>query len=133
MNCRNPTELVDDSTTIIGYSLGEPAIRGANLTFTCTSGLVLSGPNTSTCMGNGEWEPDPREIECTGISMHVISEKSLELLSRDGEIAVASSVTIITFKPCHVVRRKSGVHLSCLNVPYLTLVIVAVQPNSLFI
>ena len=22
------------------------------------------GPNSSTCMGNGEWEPDPREVRC---------------------------------------------------------------------
>ena len=33
---------------------------------------VITGPNTTTCMGNGEWEPDPREVECKGIldSMH---------------------------------------------------------------
>ena len=30
---------------------GQPAVRGTNVTLTCTSGLMLSGPNTSTCMG----------------------------------------------------------------------------------
>ena len=41
---------------------------GANVMFTCPPGLVLTGPNTSTCMENGEWEPDldNRQISCKG-------------------------------------------------------------------
>ena len=33
--------------------------------FTCPTGSILSGPNSSTCMRNGKWEPDPREVNCT--------------------------------------------------------------------
>ena len=92
MNCRNPTELVDESTTVIGYR--EPAMRGASVTFACISGLMLSGPNTSTCMGNGEWEPDLRKMVCTGTSMQTTTDKTFKTLNRDGMIAVASSVTV---------------------------------------
>ena len=41
---------------------------GAIVTFACPPGQVLIGRNTSTCKGNGEWEPDPREVECKGES-----------------------------------------------------------------
>ena len=27
-------------------------------------GLVLIGPNSATCMENGEWEPDPSKFMC---------------------------------------------------------------------
>ena len=43
-------------------------LEGAIVTFTCPPGQVLNGRNTSTCTGNGEWEPDPREAECIGES-----------------------------------------------------------------
>ena len=41
-------------------------LEGANVTFTCPPGQVLIGHNTSMCMGNGEWEPDLREVTCKG-------------------------------------------------------------------
>ena len=47
-------------------------LEGTNITFTCSPGLVLTGPNTSTCMGNGEWEPNPREVECKGVNRKII-------------------------------------------------------------
>ena len=40
--------------------------RGTLIQFSCLTGLVLTGPNLSICMGNGEWEPDPREAQCKG-------------------------------------------------------------------
>ena len=43
-----------------------PTLEGANITFTCDSGLTLVGPNSSVCFSNGQWEPDPREVECIG-------------------------------------------------------------------
>ena len=64
INCRDLTDQVDDSVTIMGY--GELEMRGANVSFVCPPGLILTGPYKSTCMGNGEWEPDPREVECKG-------------------------------------------------------------------
>ena len=48
----------------MGYE--DPALEGANITFICLMGAVLRGPNSSKCMGNGEWELDPRVVNCTG-------------------------------------------------------------------
>ena len=48
----------------MGYE--DPAREGQNISFICPSGRALSGPTSSICMENGEWEPDPREVECTG-------------------------------------------------------------------
>ena len=53
---------VDSSVMSLGYS--SPAVEGEDVTFSCPSGLILSGSNTSTCMRNGEWEPDPEGINC---------------------------------------------------------------------
>ena len=58
---------------------------------------MLSGPGTSTCMGNGEWEPDPREAERVDASttVHMTKQRFDSVaLSQDGKIAVASSVTV---------------------------------------
>ena len=41
-----------------------PVMEGFVVSFSCRSEFTLSGPNSSTCMRNGEWEPDPREVEC---------------------------------------------------------------------
>ena len=48
----------------------DPALEQTTVTFSCPPGLVLTGPNSSTCMGNGEWEPDPREVKCKGTKIH---------------------------------------------------------------
>jgi hypothetical protein len=52
------------SALAVGYV--DPALEGQTIMFICPRGQILNGSNTATCMGNGEWEPDPREIECTG-------------------------------------------------------------------
>ena len=54
-----------DSVSVSGYS--HPAMEGANVNFTCSPQHVLIGPHSATCMENGEWEPDPREVECKGV------------------------------------------------------------------
>ena len=42
-----------------------PAIEGTIAVFSCSSsGYKRTGPSTVTCMGNGEWVPDPREVQC---------------------------------------------------------------------
>ena len=54
-----------DNIQVIGYS--DPALEGTVVTLECSSpNLVHMGPNTTTCMGNGEWEPDPRDMNCAG-------------------------------------------------------------------
>ena len=54
--------LVNNNVGIVGYN--DRALEGDHITFTCPSGLVLNGSNSSMCVGNGEWEPDPREVNC---------------------------------------------------------------------
>jgi hypothetical protein len=60
--CGDPMEVT--SALAVGYI--DPALEGQSITFICPRGQILNGANSSTCMENGEWEPDPREIECTG-------------------------------------------------------------------
>ena len=69
VNCGSPTERVLSREVIaeVGYSENSIAMEGAVANFSCPPGLVLTGPNTTTCMENGEWEPEPRKIECKGI------------------------------------------------------------------
>ena len=55
----------NDSIIIIGYT--DPVMEGTTLSFVCSSHHVLFGPNTTTCIGYGEWEPDPKEVECRGM------------------------------------------------------------------
>jgi hypothetical protein len=50
------------SVLVMGYN--DVALEGSSVNFTCSSGLVLTGPNSSTCMGNGKWEPDPSRLAC---------------------------------------------------------------------
>jgi hypothetical protein len=57
---------MDNSSKISITHYRAPAIEGTQIHFDCPPGQVLTGPNTSTCMGNREWEPFPREVECKG-------------------------------------------------------------------
>ena len=63
-NCGYPTS-VDDLLRIIDYEA--PKLEGSHITFICHPEYVFIGPNTSICMGNGEWEPDPKTLKCKGI------------------------------------------------------------------
>ena len=46
-----------------------PAIEGTNITFICPPGMVLIGTNSTTCMENGQWDPDPRDVKCQGFAI----------------------------------------------------------------
>ena len=48
----------------VGYE--DPALEGQIITFTCAPGQILNGSSQATCMGNGNWEPDPGKVECIG-------------------------------------------------------------------
>jgi hypothetical protein len=54
---------VDDSVMI---SSTDPAVEGTTVIFHCPAGSVSNGPDSSTCMENGEWEPAPFETRCLG-------------------------------------------------------------------
>jgi hypothetical protein len=55
------------SLDVQNYS--EPAFIGTMISFNCSlPEEVLIGPNTVTCMDDGQWEPDPHQtnIGCKG-------------------------------------------------------------------
>ena len=81
-------ERVEDSVRVVGFK--EPALRGTNVTLVCPAGMTLNGPDTLLCTGSGEWEPDHNKVEYKNESI-----VQIKLLSQDGKIAVASSVTVL--------------------------------------
>ena len=66
VTCDQPTQLVNDLVGVINGSQDNPHIKGQLITYICPPGFVQTGPNTSTCTGNGEWDPDPRRVTCIG-------------------------------------------------------------------
>ena len=68
--CGKPQIQSDDIIVfvVMGYDESAPVMEGTKVNYTCPPGLVHSGPTSSTCMQNGEWEPDPREVMCKGKS-----------------------------------------------------------------
>ena len=62
--CVNAGILTDGQVRVLGFT--EPAVEDSKVVFACPAGLELSGSNTSICTGNGEWEPDPTILTCTG-------------------------------------------------------------------
>ena len=68
--CSDPLTLANDAVIVEGHE--DPALEGESIIFSCRDGLTLIGPNSATCMGNGEWEPDPSEVECTGGSVTIL-------------------------------------------------------------
>ena len=63
--CNDPMDLTN--ALAVGYN--DPAREGQTIRFTCPHGWILNGSNSSTCMGNGEWKPDPRGVECAGTTV----------------------------------------------------------------
>ena len=62
--CGYPNLQADSPIVVMGYS--DPAREGTSITFSCSPGMILTGPNTTTCMDNGQWEPDPSQAKCKG-------------------------------------------------------------------
>ena len=64
---------MDSLPTVVSYI--EPALEGTVVNFTCPTGMVLNGPSASTCMGNGEWEPNCSAVECrsTGLGLFYVN------------------------------------------------------------
>ena len=60
----NTMEKNDGPLMVIGNTQDVPVMEGINVSFRCRSEFKLSGPNLSTCVRNGEWEPDPSEVKC---------------------------------------------------------------------
>ena len=70
VKCISPLRLLTDANkqlVIVDYT--HPAIEGTIAVFSCSSsGYQLTGPRSAICMGNGEWVPDPRQVQCEGKS-----------------------------------------------------------------
>ena len=66
VECRNPSPDIDHSVKVMGYSELEPSVIGTTVSLYCPVGMVLNGPNMSTCIEDGIWEPDIREVTCMG-------------------------------------------------------------------
>ena len=45
---------------------GVPTV-GTIADLSCPSGMIPNGTNTTVCTGNGEWEPDPKDVQCIGV------------------------------------------------------------------
>ena len=65
VKCRSPTDTMGDSVIAVTDRL--PFVEGSNVSLSCPAGLVFTGASRSTCMENGEWEPDLRAVACKGI------------------------------------------------------------------
>ena len=64
--CEHIRSLIDNAILTSDYVELEPLLFGTTITFTCPPGRALTGPNATTCMENGEWEPDPSNLVCEG-------------------------------------------------------------------
>jgi hypothetical protein len=63
--CGYPTP-ADEMVTVHSHTEG-PWLEGHTISYSCASqGLKVTETNTSTCMDNGQWEPDPSDITCIG-------------------------------------------------------------------
>ena len=61
-NCSIPQEI----NPLIFIKYISPIVEGSNITLACPPGMVLNGPSTSSCLENGEWDPEFRESKCAG-------------------------------------------------------------------
>ena len=68
--------LVEERRVLIAeYS--DPALEGHSVTFGCPPGLIMVGSNTSTCMENGKWNPDPVNVTCKGERVYLLLNSAL--------------------------------------------------------
>ena len=68
-SCGSPQALLQDIIVAVvsGYiNELEPVMKGTTVNYTCLPGLVHTGPSSSTCTENGEWEPSLSNVECNG-------------------------------------------------------------------
>ena len=60
-----PDLLTEANRRLVITNYNSPAIEGTNITFSCNDPqLLLVEPESATCMENGRWELDPRNVGC---------------------------------------------------------------------
>ena len=72
VTCDHPLTQLQNHLIVdmVSGSQDRPLTEGQSITYSCPPGFRLNGPNVSACIGNGEWEPDPGEVECIGAIYH---------------------------------------------------------------
>ena len=65
VTCDLPTQLLERTVIVNTGSQKSPHREGQFIMYTCPPGFVLNGSDASVCTGNGEWKPDPGELDCT--------------------------------------------------------------------
>jgi hypothetical protein len=104
--CSDPMELTN--ALALGYV--DPALEGQTIMFVCLPGQTLNGSNSSTCMGNGEWEPDPGEMECTG--------------------SIVTTGTSLTIGTCTCLVM---MHVQCFNTRLFSLFLLEIFPPDVYL
>ena len=87
---------------MVSGSQDSPYRMGQFITYTCPPGFVLNGPNASICTGNGEWEPDPGQMDCIGdwiILLHVHCERC-HIMWADLSKTLESIIILLLFPSC---------------------------------
>ena len=92
--CSNPMALVNNNVRIIGYE--DPALEGEVISFTCSFGMELNGPISSSCIRNGEWDPNPGVVNCTGV-LNQITTGTSTILHMPRKFCVITSPVAIYF------------------------------------
>ena len=62
-----PIQTKLNNVNVVTRSQNSPLTEGQFITYTCEPGFILTGPNASVCTENGEWEPNPGEVDCIGM------------------------------------------------------------------
>ena len=79
INCNSLSNNITNAT-MSSHGMGSPPRDGDSVVLSCPPGLALTGPNLTTCMENGEWEPDPRHAACRGKIFYTVYTKIYSVL-----------------------------------------------------
>ena len=67
VSCVNLFELLTEANRqLVNITNNQsPTVEGTSVSFGCNvPQLQLEGPNSTTCMESGKWEPDPSNVGC---------------------------------------------------------------------
>ena len=70
VTCDLPLQLLEQLVIVDAGSQVIPYREGQFITYTCPPGFILNDLNASVCTGNGEWKPDPGQVDCIGEYAH---------------------------------------------------------------
>ena len=83
VQCLDPQQLLTNDHLILNYD--NHLTEGSNVTLSCVHDssvmFELVGPRVIMCTENGEWEPDPRNVECIGTDIKIQASKSCTCMS----------------------------------------------------